>query len=189
MDLSCGTPNILFDRSIIVLRELKPNLAFLANLLLAKQPYEGIKMSTLNIKMATLAIGLAFSASAMAEAMTKTDYKASKARISAEYKTGKSGCASLSDNAKDICIVEAKGKQKVARAELEASYRPTPRNQYKALVAKADADFLVAREKCDDLAGDPKRACVLEAKVLQTAAMSDATKQTGLTEYSPRKDR
>jgi hypothetical protein len=189
MDSSCGTPTILFDRSIIVFRELMPNLALLASVLLAKQPYEGIRMSTLNIRMAALAIGLAFSAGAMAEAMTKTDYKAGKTSISAGYKTDKASCASLTGNAKDICVAEARGKQKVARAELEASYKPTPRNRYKALVAKADADFLVAREKCDDLAGDPKGACVLEAKVVQTAAMSDATKQTGLTEYSPRKDR
>lgn len=135
-------------------------------------------MNTFNIKMITLAFGLAFSAGALAQSMSKTDYKASKDTISAEYKTGKAGCASLTANAKDICMAEAKGKEKVARAELEASYKPTQTSQYNALVAKSAAEYAVAREKCDDLAGDFKKVCIKDAKVAQTTANADAKVQT-----------
>ena len=53
--------------------------------------------------------------------MSKDEYKAGKDKVAAEYKSAEAGCDSLSANAKDVCMAEAKGKQKVAKAELEAS--------------------------------------------------------------------
>ena len=64
-------------------------------------------MNKLIINSVALAISLAFSAGAMAEGMTKVDYKASKEK-----------CNALTDNAKDICVKEAKGHEDVAKAEL-----------------------------------------------------------------------
>ena len=40
----------------------------------------------------------------------------------AQYKTDKAACDALNGNAKDICMEEAKGKEKVAKAEAEAAY-------------------------------------------------------------------
>ncbi len=134
-------------------------------------------MNKLNINAVALAVTLAFSAGAMAEGISKVDYKAGKDKISAMYKTDKAACSSLSGNASDICKAEAKGKEKVATAELEASYQPTPKHRYQAHVAKADADYGVAKEKCDDLAGNTKDVCVKEAKAAQTTAIADAKAQ------------
>jgi hypothetical protein len=134
-------------------------------------------MNKLNISTIALAITLAFSTAAMAEGMTKDAYKADKERISAEYKTAKAACKSLSGNAGDICKAEAKGKEKVAEAELEASYKPTSDHRYQARIAKAEADYAVASEKCDDLAGNAKDVCVKEAKAAQTTAKADAKAQ------------
>ena len=127
-------------------------------------------MNKLNIKAIALAVSLGFSAGAMAQTMSKTDYTASQNKISSDYKAAKAACASLSANAKDICVAEAKGGQKVANAELEASYKPTTKTRYQARVAKAEADYGVANEKCDDLAGNAKDVCVKEAKAAQTTA-------------------
>ena len=134
-------------------------------------------MNKLNINAIALAVTLAFSAGAMAEGMSKVDYKAGQDKISAMYKTDKAACGSLSGNASDICKAEAKGKEKVAAAELEASYQPTSKNRYQARVAKADSDYGVAKEKCDDLAGNKKDVCVKEAKAAQTTALADAKAQ------------
>ena len=131
-------------------------------------------MNKLNINAIALAVTLAFSAGAMAEGMSKVDYKAGKDKIAAMYKTDKAACSSLSGNASDICKAEAKGKEKVAAAELEASYQPTSKHRYQARVAKADADYDVAKEKCDDLSGNTKDVCVKEAKSAETAAKADA---------------
>lgn len=134
-------------------------------------------MKNLNINAIALAVTLAFSAGAMAEGMSKGDYKASKDKISADYKTANASCASLAGNASDICVAEAKGKEMVALADLEASYKPTQKTRYDARVAKAVADYGVAREKCDDLTGNAKDVCVKEAKAAETTAKADAKAQ------------
>jgi hypothetical protein len=134
-------------------------------------------MNTFNIKVATVAVALAFSAGAMAQGITKTEYKADKDRISVEYKTAKAGCASFSDNAYDICEAKAKGNEQVAVAELEASYKPTTKNHYNVAVARAEADYGVANQLCDDRSGNAKDVCVKEAKAAQTSAKADAKAQ------------
>lgn len=134
-------------------------------------------MNKLNIKALVIAVSLAFSAGAMAESMSKNDYKAGKDKVAAEYKSAKAACASLSGNANDICKAEAKGKDKVALAELEASYKPTSKNQHNVRVAKAEAEYAVANERCDDKSGNVKDVCVKEAKAAQTAAKADAQVQ------------
>lgn len=151
--------------------------ASLANASLPSSPHKGTIVNKLNINVIALAISLAFSAGAMAQSMSKNDYKASKDRIAAEYKSAKAGCASFSGNQNDICVAEAKGKEKIARAELEASYKPTQKTRYQARVAKAEADYAVAKERCDDKAGNAKDVCVKEAKAAETAAKADAKAQ------------
>jgi hypothetical protein len=111
---------------------------------------------------------------AQAAAMSKTDYSATKSRISDLYKSDKAACASFTANAKDICIEQAKGKEKVARAELEYGYKPTTQNETKVQVAKAEAVYAVAKEKCDDLSGNAKDVCVKEAKAVETKALAEA---------------
>lgn len=84
-------------------------------------------------------------------ALTQPEYKAAKDTIEADYKASKEKCNALTDNAKDICVKEAKGHEDVAKAELEAQYKPSTKAAYKARVARADADYGIAKEKCDDL--------------------------------------
>ncbi|CDH46177.1 MAG: hypothetical protein IPL59_25710 [Candidatus Competibacteraceae bacterium] len=134
-------------------------------------------MNKLNMTAIAAAIGLVFSAGAMAQNMSKDAYKAADDLIAAEYTTDKAKCDPLSGNPKDICIAEAKGKEKVAKAELEARYEPTAKNHYKALVAKAEADYAVANQKCDDKSGNDKDVCVKEAKAVKTRIEADAEAQ------------
>jgi hypothetical protein len=134
-------------------------------------------MNKLNVNVIALALGLAFSAGTMAAGISKDAYKAEKDRIAAEYKSAKAGCSSLSGNENDICVAEAKGKEKVAMAELEASYKPSRDARHQVSVAKAEANYAVAKERCNDLAGNAKDVCVKEAKAAETAAKADAKAQ------------
>lgn len=120
------------------------------------------------------AAGLAFGMVTAAQNMTRDEYKASRQRIQAEYKADQTNCKSLLGNAKDICIVEAKGKMKIAKAELEESYRPTLKNQYDVSVAKADAEYGVAKKKCDNQPRNAKDVCRQEAKAAKISAKVDA---------------
>jgi len=110
---------------------------------------------------------------AQATTMSKSDYKLGKTRISADYKAQKASCATLSDNAKDICVEQAKATEKVARAKLEYSYTAKPADQTKVQVAMAESAYAVAKEKCDDQAGNAKDVCVTQAKAVETKALAD----------------
>lgn len=131
-------------------------------------------MNKLNITAVAAAIAMAISAGAMGATVTKSEYKASKDGITAKYKSDKAACNAMTGNAKDICIEEAKGSEKVAKAELEANYKPTDKNRSNVRIAKADAVYAVAKEKCDDAAGNAKDVCVKEAKAAHVAAKADA---------------
>lgn len=96
--------------------------------------------------------------------MSKEGYTAATKNADAQYKVDKEACESLSANAKDICVAEAKGKDSVAKADAEAAFKHTPKARESARVAHAQASYVVAIEKCDDLAGNPKDVCVKEAK-------------------------
>ena len=97
-------------------------------------------------------------------AMTPAEHKAAKESISADYKMNKQKCDALKANAKDICVKEAKGAEDVAKAELEAQYKPSAKASRKVAEARADAAYAVAKEKCDDLTGNAKDVCVKDAK-------------------------
>ena len=122
-----------------------------------------------------VALGLGASGALYAnDAMTRDAYKAEKDRIDAQYKTAKQACDNLKGNAEDICNAEAKAAQRIGIAELEARSKGTPEARAKARSERAEAQYDVAREKCDDLSGNAKDICVKEAKAAETKAKADA---------------
>ena len=142
-------------------------------------------MNKPNITAIAAAIAFAFSTGALAAQNMSTDeYKAGKTKIAAEYKSAKAGCGSLSANAKDVCMAEAKGKQKVAKAELEASSKPSDKNRIAVGIAKAEAEYAVAKEKWGKLTDDQLDVIAgkrdrLAGKIQETYGVSrdDAEKQ------------
>src|SRR5688572_9263548 len=104
-------------------------------------------MNKFTIHAIALALGLAFSAGTMAETMSKDQYKSVQDKIAIDYKSAKVACGAFSSNAKDICQAEAGGREKIAKAELEARYKPSVNATYKVSVAKADAAYSLAKEK------------------------------------------
>jgi osmotically-inducible protein OsmY len=146
---------------------------------------KGTIMNKTNITAIAAAIALAFSAGAIAaETMSKDEYKSAQNRIAADYKSAAADCGSLSANAKDVCMAEARGKEKVAKAELEVRNKPSEKARYAVSVAKAEADYAVAKEKCDDKAGNDKTACLKQAKAAETRAKADAKAQMKTSDAS-----
>ncbi len=138
-------------------------------------------MKNINISSLAFAIGLALSADAMAESMSKKQYTALNNKIDAEYKVANKSCDSLSGNSEDICEAQAKGNKNIAATELKYNYNPSVKTLYKARVAKADADYAVASQKCDDKDGNVEDVCEKEAKaakVQETAAAEAQMKTT-----------
>jgi len=137
---------------------------------------KGNSMSRLLIALfVTAGLGLAGPVAAQTSSpMSKANYTQAKKDADAQYKIDKGACSSLSGNAKDICVAEAKGKSNVAKAEAEAAYKNTPKARESARVAHAQANYNVAIEKCDDLAGNRKDVCVEEAKAGLVKGKADA---------------
>jgi len=120
------------------------------------------------------AAGLCLAGGASAQMMSKEARDQAIKNAEAQYKTDKAACDALKGNAKDICTEEAKGKEKVAKAEAKAAYENTPKARENARLARADATYEIAKEKCDDLAGNAKDVCVKEAKATYVKAKADA---------------
>lgn len=99
-----------------------------------------------------------------------------KDRIEADSKAAREACGRLSGNARDICTAEARGKEKIALAELEAGREGGGGMGGKSKVAeaRAEAAYEVAKEKCDDRAGNDKDVCMKDAKAAHTRAKADA---------------
>lgn len=114
-----------------------------------------------------------FVASASA-AMDKDTFKTTQESIDAAYRSEQAQCASLKGNAKDVCEAEAKAKRKIEKTEVEAEYKNTAKARTMAIVARADAEYSVARKRCNELSGTEKTVCVTKAKAARVRAKADA---------------
>jgi hypothetical protein len=103
--------------------------------------------------------------------LSRQDAREASNQISADYQRAKIACGSTRNNARDICLQEAKGIYKIAQAELEYKDEPTPRHLRNVGIAQADSAFKVAKEKCDDSTGAAKTTCRADAKAAHKAAL------------------
>lgn len=139
-------------------------------------------MRTFNIKLIVLVTSTAWNLGAIGAPISRADYQTSQERISAEYKSAKEGCNSMSANARDICIAQADGQRRVGLSALEVDYKPGEKNSAKLRVARAEAEYAVAIQRCDDLSGNAKDVCVKEAKSAKASAKADSKAQTKIHE-------
>lgn len=105
---------------------------------------------------------------AEAEAQYKNTPKAHmNARIAAadgDYAVAKEKCNAQSGNAKDVCKKEAKAVHVKAVVDAKSSKKISDVKS-EAKEDKRDADYKVAIEKCEALAGPDKEACVATANL------------------------
>ena len=134
-------------------------------------------MKSFPLNFLSIALLSTFALAASVQAMTKPEYKAQEEKIESEGKMSKAACSKLAGQPKSMCLVEAKGTTKLAKAELEAAYKHNAATRYKAHQAKADTAYDVARELCNEKTANEKDVCVKEAKAAQTAALADAKVQ------------
>lgn len=133
-----------------------------------------IAMNVLTCACIAAAGMLSATAANAADAAAKDRYEAAQKSAEADYKASAARCDDLKDNAKKVCVEDAKGKEKIAKANAEADYKQTPKARYDAAVTKADADYSVAKLRCDDKKGNDKDVCVKDADAAKTKAYGDA---------------
>jgi hypothetical protein len=126
------------------------------------------------IRLVLATAGLLACALSQAQGLSKADYSATKTRIEADAKADKAQCGSRSGNARDICMEQAKAKEKVALADLEFGYTGKADDRIKAQRVRAETTYAVAKERCDDKAGNVKDVCLKEAKAAEVGALAQA---------------
>ena len=103
--------------------------------------------------------------------MSKEAFKAAEQKIEAIGKSERKACATRKGRVAELCSKEAKAREKIALAELEAEYEPSPDSVQEARNVKAEAEYDVAREKCGDLKGAARDRCIQAAKSTREAAI------------------
>jgi hypothetical protein len=89
--------------------------------------------------------------------------KLAEAKAEATYEVAKEKCDDASGNSKDVCMKEAQAAKVKAEADAKMN-TDTANARNEATHDKNDADYKVAIEKCDGMAGDAKAGCVSAAK-------------------------
>lgn len=125
-------------------------------------------------KLLIIVAALSCAFASTATAMTMVEHTTQKDTITGAYKVSRDKCNTLKANAKDICVSEVKGVEKVAKAELEQAYKPSARHTEKLAMAKGDAAYDTAKEKCDDSSGNAKTVCRADAKAAHVKANEEA---------------
>lgn len=131
------------------------------------------KFAPTKLMMLACAALVSVSGAAHAENFSKATYNAAKDDLKNIYKQEKDACDKMSGNAKDICVEEAKGHEKVAMAQLEYNYTGKTDDGLKVEEARYEARYEIAKEKCDDFAGDKKDICNREAKTARDKSKAD----------------
>lgn len=127
---------------------------------------------------------LVFGSAAHAENFSKDVYSGAKDHIKTLYKTERDACDAMSGNAKDVCVEEAKGREKIGLAQLEYNYTGKDKDRMDLAESKWESRYAVAKEKCDDAAGNAKDVCMQQAKAAETKAKANAKLAKAVNEAS-----
>jgi hypothetical protein len=125
------------------------------------------------LMMGVLAAAFTLATAGVNAATSQAEYQAELDRIKADYKAASERCKPLTGNAKDVCIAEAKAAERKAKANAEAKNKGTDKARQNAQIEAAEADYDVAKEKCDAKKGNDKDVCMKEAKAKLTSAKAD----------------
>ena len=118
-------------------------------------------------------VAVAVAAGNISGSMSKAQYKAAREHISDQYKKDRAAYKAMTGNAKHVWIEEAKGRERIAEAELKANYDPSDKHRHELSTARIEAAHAVAREQCDTLSGNARDVCRNEAKGAYLAAKAD----------------
>ena len=106
--------------------------------------------------------------------MTRSEYKAQEAHVLAKYEADRQKCGAGIGNGVELCVAKARGARKVASAELEAAYKPSLATNYDAALARAQADYAITNEECNDKDAMTRKVCERVAKAALERAEAEA---------------
>lgn len=120
-------------------------------------------------------LGVLCAAPALAAASLSSadEFNAGLARIAKELLADKLACSQLAGNAHAVCREQARGKEAVAKAELDLAHTGTRKSQDRLDTVRLDTAYDVARTQCNEKAGGAKTDCTKQAQAARTQGQSD----------------
>jgi hypothetical protein len=129
------------------------------------------------LRLAPLA-ALAFLAAAQAAPLlSKQEIKAHQVRIEEQYDHAQTRCGRVQGPARELCHEQARGERDIQSAELQMQAEPTPGNDLKLRLARAEAAYSTALVKCKTLDGSARSVCRADAKTVYEDAKTEAKLQ------------
>ena len=132
-------------------------------------------MKTLIATLLATAAGASFAAAPTAALNHDPQtYRNLTQKAESEYRTAAAKCDAKSGNDKDICMAEARLVRTRTEADALSKYNNTAAGRARARTNLADAEYDLAKAKCDAKSGADKDSCMDNAKSVHTAALADA---------------
>lgn len=129
--------------------------------------------TTFKLSSIVCVLALASTATFAQTMLSSTVYDGAKDQVKAAIKAERDACASMTANAKDICVETAKGREKVAMAHLQVQRTGSAKDQTKLAEARYEARYELAKEVCDDQTANAKDVCVKQAKAARDKVKAD----------------
>ncbi len=134
------------------------------------------------LRLAATAVLATTFVAAGAATLSSGTYDRARNELQTSYKAERDLCSQQSGNAKDICVETVKGKEKVAMAHLQYQRTAAAKDMSKLNEARYEARYEVAKEVCDDQAGNAKSVCVAQAKAARDKAKANVKMTKDVTE-------
>jgi osmotically-inducible protein OsmY len=132
-------------------------------------------MKTLIATLLATAAGASFAAAPTAALNhDPATYRNLTQKAETEYRAATAKCDAKSGNDKDICMAAARLARTRTEADALSRYNNTAAGRARAQTNVADAEYDLAKAKCDAKSGADKDSCMDNAKSVHTAALADA---------------
>ena len=95
-------------------------------------------------------------------------------KAESEYRAATAKCDAKSGNDKDVCMAEARLARTRSEYEALARYNNTVAGRVRARTSVANAEYDLAKARCDAKSGADKDSCMDNAKSVHAAALADA---------------
>jgi len=132
-------------------------------------------MKTLIATLLATAAGASFAAAPTAALNhDPATYRNLTQKAESEYRAAAAKCDARSGNDKDICMAEARLARTRTEADALSKYNNTAAGRARTRTNVADAEYDLAKAKCDAKSGADKDSCMDNATSVHTAALADA---------------
>lgn len=120
------------------------------------------------------AFGISAAVDSPRSLMSPSDYSVAKKAIESDVHATISKCRDQDARARDICKAEARADEMIRKADLEAKYRGTVAAAADARLARAKAQYEVARTRCADERSEDRLSCLRAARSDKAKALEAA---------------